>query len=126
MKNSIFYTFLIRTISLPDIPTGNVTDMKNALAHWNISSAALLNAISFADVIYNIDRNMNLDAAIGYYSGGAHAFLIRGYYQDTSYSTQNVYYIDPDDGSYNTMAYSTFLNNSSWYWGNTLSSVYVS
>lgn len=105
--------------------TGTVTDMKNALANWNVSSTALLTTISFGDIIYNIDRNMNMNAAIGYHGGGGHALLIRGYYQDTSNSTQTVYYIDPFNGSYNTMSYSSFSYNSNWYWGNTLTAVYI-
>jgi hypothetical protein len=105
--------------------TGTVYDMKSGLGNYNVKSTALLTTISFGDVIYNVEKNMNMISVISWSSGGGHALLIRGYYQDTGNSTQNVYYIDPADGSYNSRSYSSFSSNSSWTWGNTLSAIYV-
>ncbi|MFK4345004.1 MULTISPECIES: papain-like cysteine protease family protein [unclassified Paenibacillus] len=105
--------------------TGTVYDMKNALANWNVESTPIRSKVSFGEIISNIDNNMNLNAAIAWTSGGGHALLIKGYYQDTSRSIQNVYYINPGDGSATVRDYNEFVSNSSWDWRNTLSAVYV-
>lgn len=105
--------------------TGTVIDMKNALSNWNIRSTTILNSVSFCEIISNIDKNMNLSAAIAWTDGNGHALLIKGYYQDTNKSVRNVYYIDPADGTGYIKNYNEFVSNSAWDWRNTLSTVYV-
>jgi len=105
--------------------TGTVYDIKNGMAHYTVYSTALLSSLSFGDIIYNIDRNMNMVAVVTWTSGGGHAYLIRGYYQDTGAGTSNVYYIDPADGSYNIKSYSTFKNNSASNWVNSVTAIYA-
>lgn len=79
--------------------------MRDALRHWNITSTAL--------------------TAVGWTGGGAHALVIRGYYQDTSVSMQDVYWIDPADASYHEDTYAWFVGNYYWNWLNTVSNIYV-
>jgi hypothetical protein len=106
--------------------TGTVYDMQKGLSKYNITSTPSTSTISFGTVISEINNNQPIGTVILWKSGsGGHAHAIRGYYEDTSNSTQNLYYIDPGDASYNIMSYSNYLNNSSFYWVNTLHAIYV-
>ena len=54
-------------------------------------------------------------------SGSGHMYVIRGYYEDTSDSTQDLYLIDPADGGYYFAHYSNF----SPYWTASIYNAYV-
>lgn len=106
---------------------GTVHDMQTGLAAYNVYSTPRLSNISFLQVTNNIDMDSTVIARIKYHDTSrtiGHALLIRGYYFNTTYSQQNLYYIDPEDASSNVMSYSSFNNNSSWYWVNTLENIY--
>lgn len=105
--------------------TGTVYDMQKGLSKYGIKSTPITSTISFASITSEINSGQPIGTVITWKSGGGHAHTIRGFYEDTSNSTQNLYYIDPLDASYNIMSYSNYLNNSSFRWVNTLHAIYV-
>lgn len=105
--------------------TGTVYDIQKGLSHYNISSTPVLSSLSFQTIVNQINNGQPQVAIIRWASGGGHAYVIRGYYEDTSASKQDVYYIDPWDASYNLMAYSSFVSNNSFSWVNSVHAIYV-
>jgi ABC-type dipeptide/oligopeptide/nickel transport system permease component len=105
--------------------TGTVYDMQKGLSKYRITSTPITTTLGFASVISEINNGQPIGTVIAWSSGGGHAHVIRGYYEDTSNSTQNLYYIDPLDASYNIMSYSNYLSNSSFHWVNTLHAIFV-
>lgn len=106
---------------------GTVYDMQTGLSAYSVYSTPRLSNISFLQVTNNIDMKSTVIAGIKYHDASrtiGHALLVRGYYFNTANSQQNLYYIDPADASSNVMSYSSFNNNSSWYWINTLDNIY--
>jgi hypothetical protein len=104
--------------------TGTIANIQTALLNYNVKSTTLLSNLSFDTIVYEIGRGEPIIAGVTA-SAGSHAVVIRGYYQDTNASTQNVYYIDPTDASYHIMAYSSFVSNSTFKWNNTVHAIYV-
>lgn len=95
----------------------NVNQISSALWHWNITSTPTSNSLGF----YTLSSQINNDQPM--ISGrSGHAQLIRGYYEDTSYGTKNVYFIDPWDASYRILPYSTYSSN--WN-GGSVYNIYV-
>ena len=91
-------------------PTG-VTNMKKALAHWNVSSSKKLDPLTYSGLKSQINDEQPIIAVLlksGTDKG--HANVIRGY--DTSYD--GVLFIDPADGDYHGQAYDDYLNGEHW------------
>lgn len=59
-----------------------------------------------------------IKAGIYWTNGGGHSLVIYGYYEDSN--GQNVSYMDPADGSFNTTRYNSFVSNSDFKWLDTL------
>ncbi|WP_273545634.1 papain-like cysteine protease family protein [Paenibacillus caui] len=110
--------------------TGTVTDMKKGLANWGLTSDTKIGTpLAFQTVASQISNNQPIGTVILWEDGsGGHAYAIRGYYEDTSRSKQDIYYIDPwpDNADYNVMSYSNFVSNNSFHWVDSLFNVYVS
>ncbi|MCE3200676.1 papain-like cysteine protease family protein [Paenibacillus sonchi] len=106
---------------------GTVADVKQGLQHWNVSSTTG-SSLSFQTVANQTSNNQPIISGIIWKSGGGHMYTIRGYYEDTNSSKQDLYYIDPWPGNsnYNIMSYSNFLNNSSFFWNESVYNIYVS
>lgn len=107
--------------------TATDTESQSGLANWNVNSTCITygSVPSYSTVVSQITNNQPIDAGIYWTSGGAHYYLIRGYYTDTSRNKYDVYYIDPWDASYNYMSYNTFKSNSTFKWEDGLYCIYV-
>ncbi|PWK13128.1 papain-like cysteine protease family protein [Tumebacillus permanentifrigoris] len=105
--------------------TGTVADVQKGLSKYNIKSNYLTTTIPFQTVANQLSNGQPEIAAIRWSWGDGHALVIRGYYEDTSISKQDIYYIDPSNASFNIMTYSNFVSNSSFTWTNSVYAIYV-
>lgn len=104
------------------------SQQQQALSHWNIHSNTA-STLSFSTVVSQINNNYPIKAGIVWKSSGTgHALLIRGFYQNTDSSMEQIYYMDPSPNAdtYQYMTYSAFNDNSQFYWNNSLYYIYVS
>lgn len=98
---------------------GTRTDMKNALYHYNVKSTISSSGkLSFGNISSYINSSKPIIAL-----GSGHARVVRGYYEDTSNGTQDVYYIDPL--FYNGYFVNTYSNFGSWWDQGYLYNIYV-
>ncbi|MGG0823783.1 papain-like cysteine protease family protein [Paenibacillus turicensis] len=103
---------------------GTVYDAQQGLSGYGISSSASLSVPSYNTIVSNIDNYSNVLAFTSRTGSSiGHAFVIKGYYYNTSNNTQNLYYVDPADASSNISSYSTFKSNSTQKWVNTVSNI---
>lgn len=100
---------------------GTVYDAKTGLAAYGVSSSTMLTPLSYSTIVNNIDNYSNV-LAFSSKAGSSigHAFLIKGYYYNDSNNIENLYYIDPADGSSNVQNYSTFKANNTYTWKDSL------
>jgi hypothetical protein len=102
--------------------SGTVYDASQALSSFGIYSIPTTSRLGYNNVVYDIDNYSNVLAFIKYKGTSAgHALLIRGYY--SSKTSENIYYIDPANGSYYVKPYEEFWNNSSWQWVDTIKNI---
>lgn len=106
--------------SPPPNQAATVNQTSSALANWNVKNVATSSKLSFGTVEDQINNNRPMIAGITV-SGSGHMYVIRGYYEDTSDSTQDLYLIDPADGGYYFAHYSNF----SPYWTASIYNTYV-
>jgi hypothetical protein len=102
---------------------GSIYDIRDGLDAFDIYSVPNTSPVSFLQITNDIDMGSNVIALVDFTDPNqffGHAFLIRGYYFDTSVGHQNIYYIDPQDASAHVNSYSSFNSNSSWYWKHTV------
>lgn len=92
--------------------------MQSALDNWNINSTISTSKRTFSSVVSYMNSGKPIIAC-----GYGHTQVVRGYYEDTSNGTQDIYYIDPyfRDG-YFIEPYSEF---SSWWNSGCLYNIYV-
>lgn len=103
---------------------GTVYDAQAGLAAYGVSSSVSLSVPSYNSIVSNIDNYSNVLAFTSKAGSSiGHAFLVKGYYYNTTNNIQNLYYIDPADGSSNVQGYSTFKSNSTYKWVNTVNNI---
>jgi hypothetical protein len=100
--------------------SANYTEDQSSLTSYSVATTGTSGAISFGQIITDTENYRPMKAAIAWQStpGTGHEYVIRGYYQDTSVPTTDVYYMDPDPNqtTYKLQDYATFVSNSSFYW----------
>ncbi len=105
------------------IPGGDdgasMSEARQALANWNVTSSLQYNALTYQGVQSQINNNHPIWVRIQNGEGwiASHANIIRGY--DTS--TNFVLYIDPADGDYHGQTYLSYvsgihLDGNFWEW----------
>ncbi|MBL0385277.1 C39 family peptidase [Tumebacillus sp. ITR2] len=105
--------------------TGTVADVQRGLSKYNIKSSYIATTMTFQTIANQASNGQPMVASISYTDGTGHALVIRGYYEDTSLSKQDVYFIDPANATYNILPYGDFLSNSKFRWVNSVYAIYV-
>ena len=84
-----------------------VSQTSNALFNWNVNNVATSSSLAFGTVTSQINNNEPMIGGVST-GGTGHMYVIRGYYEDTGSNKQDLYLIDPGDGSYCISHYSVF------------------
>jgi hypothetical protein len=86
----------------------------SAIDHFQYRNGVVTSSsLSFTAVKYQTNNNCPIVAGWGWYSGGGHMTVIRGY--DDAYPSY-VYWCDPADGAGHKNTYSWFIDNGVHYW----------
>jgi hypothetical protein len=108
----------------------SLNTLKNALVYEYgvISNDNIWSSVSFDRIKSEINANQPVMAYwqwIGASNG--HDLTIRGYYHDTYYGIQNVYYLNPasdSSGGAHTASYGWFVNDGTHNWQETLTGIH--
>jgi hypothetical protein len=115
---------IVKTIYSWDFnTTGTVNDANKALRSFGIDSVVTNSRLGYNNVVYDIDNYSTVLAFVQLKNDNneGHAYLIRGYY--SSKTSENIYYIDPREGTYHVKPYEEFWNNDSWRWVDTVKNI---
>jgi C1A family cysteine protease len=119
-------TFVTYVKGYPFNIQGSELDVKNGLAHWNISSVVTTSSMTFSSImneIYSYSRPIY--AGWSWTGGGSsgHAVLIDGYSDET---TDYVDYMDPADGNYHFVTYAWFVGGAGYdhVWDGTVKAIH--
>lgn len=94
---------------------------KGLLAH-GINSIALQSVPTFESIVYDINTNSTMLAFTRKKGEGyGHALLIRGYHSGSNF--KNIYYIDPEEGTYHAKDYEYIKSNSDYEWVATVKNI---
>ena len=102
-------------------------EVRSGLLNWGVSSTQSTSAISFTEVVNQVNNNRPIYAGLSWYSSGnrtgGHAVVIRGYVTESG--TNYVSYMDPANGTRYSMAYNDFRGGTSKsrHWDGTLYNV---
>ncbi|MNW31949.1 hypothetical protein D3C74_88780 [compost metagenome] len=113
--------------SVIDKPGSNNETIK-ALNYGGVEGTHKNGKLTFGSIISQINNNQPILAAVNYYRSKdnvGHMFVIRGYYEDNSDDSYDVYFIDPADGTRNYRNYDSFADNSVYYWDRSIHRIYV-
>jgi hypothetical protein len=106
-------TQIVQTVYDPATNTGaTVGQIVSSLGTWSVHGSSSSSSLSFSTIVGEINNGEPMIAG-----RNSHANLIRGFYQDTSSSISDVYWIDPWPSytSYNITDYTNY--KASWNGG---------
>ncbi len=103
------------------LPNEGATDdeVQDGLAHWSVSGTVKANSLSYNNIKSEINDNKPIYAGWSWNSGGGHGLVIDGY-DGISSSSGYVEYMDPADGAFHSLSYTSFVSNSQHVWDGTV------
>lgn len=121
-KRGLSQNAIVRSVKGTDVnERANSDEMIKALSNDRISSKFFYRSFTFDEVMSDINKGRPIIAAIkSPDKSSSHDVVVFGYQEpDDNSESENIYYMDPWDGSKKLVEYSYFLNNNTFYWDHT-------
>jgi len=96
--------------------TASLNQTNQAINHFQTKRTGMTisSGLTFLSVKYQINCGGPMAAGWGYYSGGGHMTVVRGYDDDTA--TRYVYWVNPADGAGHKNTYNWFYDDGVHRW----------